>query len=112
MILGVPPQIGYTLLGALIFGEAAGLPIPGETALLPAGAAAAASRLRDDPGARHRPRAVERADGFFARHGSAAVFIGRWIPGVRYMAALMGGATRMALEGFAGGHAAGAGRLG
>lgn len=141
MILGVPPQIGYSLLGALIFGESAGLPIPGETALLVAAGLAAAGHLhlpfviavaalaaiagdtlgywlgrrggrafllRDGLGARHRRRAVERADGFFARHGSAAVFIGRWIPGVRYMAALMAGATRMPWKRFAVANAAGA----
>jgi undecaprenyl-diphosphatase len=46
MIFGVPPQIGYSLLGVLVFGESAGLPIPGETALLVAAGLAAAGHLQ------------------------------------------------------------------
>src|SRR3954453_3348280 len=127
-MLPLPDQLGYPALAALVFGESAGLPIPGETALIIAGGLAAAGHLslgpvigvgaagavlgdnlgywlgrrggrnlllRDGHGARHRRAAVARADGFFARYGSGAVFAGRWIVGVRYLAALMAGATRM-----------------
>jgi undecaprenyl-diphosphatase len=141
MLFGVPSQIGYTLLGALVLGESAGLPIPGETALLVAGGLAAAGHLqlplviaiaaaaaitgdtlgywlgrrggrrfllRDGFLAGHRRRAVGRADRFFARHGPATVFVGRWIPGLRYMAALMAGATHMPWRRFAVANALGA----
>jgi membrane protein DedA with SNARE-associated domain len=43
---GVPAGLGYIALAGLIFGEAAGLPIPGETALITAGGLAAAGRLQ------------------------------------------------------------------
>jgi membrane protein DedA with SNARE-associated domain len=141
MIFGVPSQIGYVLLGALIFGESAGLPIPGETALIVAGGLTAAGHLslplviaiaaaaaivgdtlgywlgrrggralllRDGFGARHRRHALARADRHFVRHGTATVIIGRWIPGLRYMAALVAGATKMPWRRFAVANAAGA----
>ena len=38
---------------------------------------------------------------FFARHGPKAVFIGRWISGLRTFAALLAGATGMSWRGFA-----------
>jgi membrane protein DedA with SNARE-associated domain len=44
-MLAVPEQLGYPALAALIFGECAGLPIPGETALIVAGGLAATGRL-------------------------------------------------------------------
>jgi membrane protein DedA with SNARE-associated domain len=134
MLFSVPSQVGYVLLGALIFGESSGLPIPGETALIVAGGLTAAGHLslllvivvaavaaivgdtlgywlgrrggralllRDGFGARHRRRALARADRHFVRHGAATVFIGRWIPGLRYMAALVAGATKMPWRRFA-----------
>ncbi len=54
-------------------------------------------RLLDRPGrwsARKR-RLVERGDVFFARRGSAAVFFGRWLPGLRVVASWLAGANRM-----------------
>ena len=33
----VPAQLGYLALGGLVLGESAGLPLPGETALITAG---------------------------------------------------------------------------
>ena len=141
MLVPVPPQIGYPALAALIFGESAGLPLPGETALITAGGLAAAGHLalplvilvaasaaivgdtlgywlgrrggrrfllRPGFGAAHRRHAVERADKFFARYGVATVFFGRWVPGVRVVAALMAGATRMPWPRFALANAAGA----
>jgi membrane-associated protein len=42
-----------------------------------------------------RGRALDRAERFFARHGPKAVFLGRWITGLRIWAAWVAGATRM-----------------
>jgi membrane protein DedA with SNARE-associated domain len=44
-MLAVPSRLGYPVLFALIFGESAGLPLPGETALLTAGVLAGTGRL-------------------------------------------------------------------
>lgn len=54
-------------------------------------------RLVDRPGrwAAGRRRLVERGELFFARHGSAAVFLGRWLPGLRVVASWLAGANRM-----------------
>lgn len=141
VLLPVPAQIGYPALAGLILGESAGLPLPGETALITAGGVAAGGRLalplvivvaataaivgdtigywlgrrggrafllRDGLGAAHRRHAVQRADRFFARYGSATVFFGRWVPGVRVVAAICAGATRMPWRRFAVANAAGA----
>ena len=64
--------------------------------------------LRDGLGATHRRHAVARADRFFARYGAATVFFGRWVPGVRIVAALTAGAARMPWPRFAVANAAGA----
>lgn len=141
MFFSLPAHIGYPLLATLIFGESAGLPLPGETALLTAGALAAAGQLalpavifvaagaaiagdsvgywlgrrggrafllRDGFLATHRRHAVERVDRFFARYGAATVFCGRWVPGVRVVAAVMAGAGRMPWRRFAVANALGA----
>jgi undecaprenyl-diphosphatase len=44
-MFGVPAQLGYPALFALIFAESAGVPVPGETALLTAGVLAGAGHL-------------------------------------------------------------------
>src|SRR4051812_29223302 len=44
-MLGVPSQLGYPALFALVFAESAGVPVPGETALLTAGVLAGAGHL-------------------------------------------------------------------
>jgi undecaprenyl-diphosphatase len=64
--------------------------------------------LRDGLGATHRRHAVERADWFFERYGAATVFFGRWVPGVRIVAAVMAGAARMPWPRFAVANATGA----
>jgi membrane protein DedA with SNARE-associated domain len=64
--------------------------------------------LRDGFGATHRRHAVRRADRFFARYGTATVFFGRWVHGVRIVAAVMAGASRMPWPRFAAANAAGA----
>lgn len=141
MVIPVPGNIGYPVLAGLVFGESAGLPIPGETALIAAGGLAATGHLalplviatavaaaitgdtlgyllgrrkgraflmRDGFLADHRRHAVRRADRFFARYGTATVFAGRFIPGVRVVAALMAGATGMPWRRFAIANATGA----
>ena len=54
-------------------------------------------RVLDRPGrwAAGRRRLVERGEAFFARHGSAAVFFGRWLPGTRVVISWLAGADRM-----------------
>jgi undecaprenyl-diphosphatase len=64
--------------------------------------------MRDGFGAAHRRHAVKRADRFFARYGAATVFFGRWVPGVRIVAAVTAGAARMPWPRFAAANAAGA----
>lgn len=128
MIFSVPSQIGYGALFGLIFVESAGVPVPGETALLGAGVLAGAGHLalplvivvgaaaailgdglgywlgrrggralllRDGRLAGHRRRAVAKGDRFVARHGAKTVFLARWVPGVRVVAAVMAGASAM-----------------
>ena len=42
-----------------------------------------------------RKQLLGRSESFFERHGSAAVFFGRWLPGLRVFAAWLAGANRM-----------------
>lgn len=53
--------------------------------------------LVDRPGrwTADRRRLFERGEVFFARRGSAAVFFGRWLPGLRVAASWLAGANRM-----------------
>ena len=128
MLFSVPTQVGYGALFGMIFAESAGVPVPGETALLAAGALSGAGHLalplviavataaailgdnlgywlgrrggralllRDGRFAGHRRRAVARGDAFFARHGAKTVFLGRWVPGVRVVGAVLAGGSAM-----------------
>lgn len=141
MFIPIPQHLGYAAIAALIFGESAGLPLPGETALLTAGGLAAGGHLllpaviaiaaiaailgdtlgyvvgrrggrkfllRDGRFAKHRRHLIAKADRFFARYGVAAVFLGRWVPGVRVVAAVTAGATHMPWPRFAIANALGA----
>lgn len=63
---------------------------------------------RDGLGAGHRRRALAHADRYFARYGIMTVFVGRWIPGVRIVAAVAAGAAKMPWGRFAIANAAGA----
>ncbi len=141
MFLSVPTQIGYAALAGFVFAESAGIPLPGETALLTAGVLARTGQLslpiviavaataavlgdnlgyvlgrrsgralllRDGRFARHRRRAVQAGDRFYARHGAKTVFFGRWVSGVRVVAAVMAGATAMPWRRFAAYNALGA----
>lgn len=140
LILSVGAGIGYPLLFAIVASEAAGLPVPGETALLAAAVAAAQHRLHivavitvaagaaiagdnvgyligrrlgrrvleaDGPLRRHRRRVLEIGEPFFARHGAKAVFLGRWITGLRTWASWLAGTTGMPWRTFAAWNAAG-----
>jgi undecaprenyl-diphosphatase len=134
-MLAVPSQLGYPVLFGLIFGESAGLPLPGETALLTAGVLAGTGRLslplvigvaiiaavagdtlgywlgrrggrailarRRGPLAALRLHALERGESFFDRHGAKTVFLGRFVPGVRVVAAVLAGAGAMPWPRFA-----------
>jgi len=59
------------------------------------------------PFSRQRRRAVQLGDPFFERHGSKAVFYGRWLPILRVFASWFAGATRMPWPKFAVWNAAG-----
>lgn len=134
MLLSIPANLGYGALAALVGAESAGLPVPGETALVAGALLAAAGHLslpvvivvaavaaiagdnlgywigrragrrallaRRGPFRRHRQRALVHGEAFFARHGARAVFLGRWVPGVRVAAAVVAGATRMPARSF------------
>jgi membrane-associated protein len=51
--------------------------------------------LRHGPLEERRKRFLERGEPFFARHGPKAVFLGRWIAGLRIAAAWLAGINRM-----------------
>jgi membrane protein DedA with SNARE-associated domain len=128
-LINVPTSIGYPVLFAFVAAESAGALVPGETALIVAGALAGDGRLSlplviataagaaiigdnvgyflgrrglrrlvDRPGGRWaaaRKRLVASGEKFFVRHGSAAVFFGRWLPGLRVAASWIAGESRM-----------------
>lgn len=54
-------------------------------------------RLFTMPGplAKHRAKVIEVGEPFFDRHGPKAVFLGRWVSGLRITAAWMAGINRM-----------------
>jgi membrane-associated protein len=51
--------------------------------------------LAPGPFERHRRRLVEAGEPFFARHGPKAVFLGRWVSGLRITSAWLAGVNRM-----------------
>ena len=63
---------------------------------------------RDGFGSAHRRHALARTDRYFDRFGVVTVFAGRWVPGVRIVAAVAAGAARMPWRRFAVANAAGA----
>jgi membrane protein DedA with SNARE-associated domain len=126
--VSVAGSVGYPLLVVLVMAESAGIPLPGETALITAGVAAGAGHidialvivlaavaaivgdnlgyvvarrvgrpLLEGPGpfARSRRAVLDLGEPFFARHGPKAVFLGRWILGLRTWASWLAGVTRM-----------------
>ena len=134
MFMSIPAHLGYGVLAGLVFGESAGLPIPGETALVGAsflaasgqlslplviGVTASAAMLGDNlgfwfgrrggrrallatrgPFRRHRHHLLARGETFFGRHGAKAVFLSRWVAGLRPVAAVVAGATGMPVKRF------------
>ena len=86
------PLVIAVAAGAAIFGDNVGYLI-GRSGL---------RRLLDRPGrwAPNRGRLVERGEVFFARRGWAAVFFGRWLPGLRVAASWLAGVNRMPWRGF------------
>jgi membrane-associated protein len=127
-LIHLPAHLGYLILFALTGAESAGVPVPGETALITGGvlahhgqfhialviAVAAAGaivgdnigyvigrtggrRLLERPGPFERQRrdALRHGEPFFARHGPKAVFLARWVIGVRLAAAWLAGINRM-----------------
>jgi membrane-associated protein len=54
-------------------------------------------RLLERPGRleTHRRKIIEQGEPFFARHGPKAVFLGRWVAGLRIAAAWLAGINRM-----------------
>jgi membrane-associated protein len=123
----------YFGLAALVGGESAGLPIPGETSLLASSVLASQSKLSislviavaagaavagDNAGyligrrggrwllvrpgrwQHARRRLLMDGEAFFARHGGKAVFLARWVPGLRLTGAWLAGAARMRWRSF------------
>jgi membrane protein DedA with SNARE-associated domain len=132
---------GYPLLFAGVMLENAGIPVPGETAVLVAGFLASQGRfqlawviavtvvaavLGDNIGywlghrlARPRlrqgrrflfltPRALELAEGYFARYGLWTIFFARFITGLRVVGALAAGTAGMPWLRFLAANASGA----
>jgi undecaprenyl-diphosphatase len=54
-------------------------------------------RLLERPGLfeRHRRQILEKGEPFFARHGPKAVFLGRWVAGLRIASAWLAGISHM-----------------
>lgn len=133
-LLSLPPALVYLALFALVAGESSGLPLPGETSLIAAGAlaahhsglsivvviavAAAAAIVGDNVGfllgrrggrwlltregrwAGARRRYLARGEVFFERHGAKAVFLARWLPGLRVVGAWLAGTHHMRWRSF------------
>ena len=122
LFVDLPPDLGYVLVYLLVAGETAGALVPGETALILAGALAGQGKLSlpiviavgaagaitgDTIGylirtrglrmllRRFGPGLVRRGEAFFERHGPKAVFLARWLPGLRLVGAWFAGASRM-----------------
>ena len=81
------PVVIATAAGAAIVGDNIGYVI-GRRGL---------RRLLDRPGRRSagRRKLLASGESFFLRHGRAAVFFGRWLPGLRVFASWLAGANRM-----------------
>jgi membrane protein DedA with SNARE-associated domain len=121
---------GYPVLFLLVFAECAGLPVPGETAVLAASVLAsrpgaplalggviavaiAAAVLGDNLGfwvgrrwARPRleqgkrflvltPKTLQAVEGYFEHYGTLTIFFARFVAGLRVVAALAAGTSRM-----------------
>src|SRR3954447_20088172 len=90
--LSLPLVIGVAIAAAVV-GDTAGYWIGrrGGRAVL----------LHRGPLAVLRAHALERGERFFGRHGAKTVFLGRFVPGVRVVAAVLAGASAMPWPRFA-----------
>src|SRR5271170_5807162 len=109
---------GYPLLFILVMSESAGVPIPGETALITAAVLASGGKLKielvipiaavaaivgDNIGyqiGRHGGRWLLERPGRFQRQRPKAVFFGRFILGLRVWASWLAGVTHMRWRSF------------
>jgi membrane-associated protein len=129
-----PAHLGYPALFFLVAAESAGVPVPGETALVAAAVLAAMGhleiglvvalaalgavvgdnigyligrvggrRLLERPGLfeQRRRDLLRKGEPFFAQHGPKAVFLGRWVAGLRIAAAWLAGISHMRWPTFA-----------
>jgi membrane protein DedA with SNARE-associated domain len=138
MFLGDLPHVigryGYLVVFFGVMFESTGVPLPGETILIAAGAlvhkgvldfgdtlffgilgtvvgnqigywvgrfGGRVLVLRWGRYAFVTPERLGRAEVFFARHGGRAVFLSRFVPGLRVFGALVAGTSRMSWEKFA-----------
>jgi membrane protein DedA with SNARE-associated domain len=88
-LFGISSKLGYAL-PAVIGLESMGVPSPGETALLGREVLTAPGPLQA-----RRKAVIAAGDRFFDRHGSRAVFLGRWVALVRVAAAWLAGINKM-----------------
>ncbi len=92
---GILAQQGHLKI-ELVIAVAAGAAVAGDNLGYLLGRKAGRSLLvRPGPLDRQRRAFVARGERFFARHGAAAVFFGRWVTGVRVVVAWLAGADRM-----------------
>lgn len=109
LITGAVLASQHRLQIALVIGLAAAAAIVGDNAGYLVGRKGGRwLLLRPGPFARHRARVLEVGEPFFARHGSKAVFLGRWILGLRTWASWLAGASHMPWPSFSLWNAAGA----
>lgn len=127
-ILPLIGRYGYLVIFFGVMAESAGIPLPGETILIAAGALVHHGTLNPGEvllfgilgaiigdqigywagrkGGRPfvlrwghyifvTPERLEGAEGFFARHGGQAVFLARFVTGLRVFGALAAGTSRM-----------------
>jgi len=116
-------SLAYPLLFLLVAAESAGVPVPGETAVITAGVLASQGELSlwavivvaslaaivgDNIGyalgrkgvrrllvhGKKREELLRRAEEFFGRHGGKAIFFGRFITGVRVVIAWAAGTSQ------------------
>ena len=79
----------------LVIGVAAGAAVVGDNTGYLLGRRGLRPLLAGRRASGRRRRLVARGDEFFQRHGGAAVFFGRWLPGLRVAAAWLAGESRM-----------------
>ena len=80
---------------AIVIGVAAGAAIMGDNTGYLLGRRGLRPLLAGRRASGRRQRLVARGEEFFQRHGAAAVFFGRWLPGLRVAAAWLAGGSRM-----------------